>query len=223
MIAVRDLCKSYRTRRGWKSILDNVNFTIRKGDKLGILGCNGAGKSTLIRIVGGIEDPTSGVVTRTMSVSWPLAFQGGLAGGLSGIDNLRFICRIYEVDFQTALASVEEFSELGNYLEEPVKNYSAGMRARLAFAISMTVDFDCYLIDEVSAVGDRRFNEKFKKRLMDKTKDCSVIMVSHFYGVIREYCNVAAVLDNGAFRMFPDIKDAIAYYEHVLHKKNITF
>ena len=128
-IAVRNLCKAYRTRRGPKIVLDDVNFTIRKGDKLGILGCNGAGKSTLIRIVGGIEDPTSGAVTRTMSVSWPLAFQGGLAGGLSGIDNLRFICRIYEVDFQTALASVEEFSELGNYLEEPVKNYSAaGLR-----------------------------------------------------------------------------------------------
>jgi capsular polysaccharide transport system ATP-binding protein len=223
MIAAHNLCKSYQTRRGAKVVLDNISFSIRKGDKLGILGCNGAGKSTLIRIVGGIEDPTSGSVTRTMSVSWPLAFQGGLAGGISGIDNLRFICRIYEVDFPSALASVEEFSELGNYLEEPVKNYSAGMRARLAFAISMTVNFDCYLIDEVSAVGDRRFNEKFKKRLTDKTKDCSVIMVSHFYGVIREYCNMAAVLDNGAFRMFPEIKDAITYYEHVLQKKNITF
>lgn len=223
MIQINNLCKSYITRRGRKTVLDNISFTLQKGEKLGILGCNGAGKSTLIRIIGGIEHPTSGSVTRSMSVSWPLAFTGGLAGGLSGMDNLRFICRIYEVDFDSALDYVEEFSELGNYLYEPVKNYSAGMRARLAFAISMTVDFDCYLIDEVSAVGDRRFNEKFKSRLADKTNDRSVIMVSHFYGVIKEYCNQAAVLDSGVLTIFPNVKDAIKHYEGILYGKKITF
>lgn len=223
MIRIDTLNKSYPIRHGKKSVLRDVTFTVNKGEKLGILGCNGAGKSTLIRIIAGIEKPTSGSVTRTMSVSWPLALQGGLAGGLSGVDNLRFICRVYDVDFDGALEYVEEFSELGDYLYEPVKNYSAGMRARLAFAISMTVDFDCYLIDEVSAVGDRRFNQKFKERLMDKTKDRSVIMVSHFYGVIREYCSRAAVLDGGSLRMFANIPSAIAHYENILHKKNITF
>ncbi|MDQ7830301.1 MAG: ATP-binding cassette domain-containing protein [Desulfovibrionaceae bacterium] len=223
MIRIKELCKSYRTRRGPRQILKDITCTVHKGEKLGILGCNGAGKSTLIRIIGGIENPTSGSVTRTMSVSWPLAFQGGLAGGLSGLDNLRFICRIYQVDFVAARASVEEFSELGNYLQEPVKSYSAGMRARLAFAISMTVDFDCYLIDEVSAVGDRRFNEKFKNRLLDKTRDRSIIMVSHFYGVLREYCNRAAVLDAGVLRVYDDIKDAIHNYEQILYGKTITF
>jgi capsular polysaccharide transport system ATP-binding protein len=223
MIRIEGLCKSYATRRGPKQVLKDITCTVHRGEKLGILGCNGAGKSTLIRIIGGIENPTSGSVTRTMSVSWPLAFQGGLAGGLSGVDNLRFICRIYQVDYAAALASVEEFSELGNYLQEPVKSYSAGMRARLAFAISMTVDFDCYLIDEVSAVGDRRFNEKFKNRLLDKTRDRSIIMVSHFYGVLREYCNRAAVLDAGVLRVYDDIKDAIQNYEKILYGKTITF
>jgi len=223
MIRIEKLCKSYVTRRGPKQVLKNITCTVHKGEKLGILGCNGAGKSTLIRIIGGIENPTSGSVTRTMSVSWPLAFQGGMAGGLSGLDNLRFICRIYQVDYDAALASVEEFSELGNYLQEPVKSYSAGMRARLAFAISMTVDFDCYLIDEVSAVGDRRFNEKFKNRLLDRTHNRSIIMVSHFYGVLREYCTRAAVLDSGVLRVYDDIKDAIHNYEQILYGKTITF
>lgn len=223
MIQIKNLCKSYRTKRGPKIVLDDISLCLRKGEKLGILGCNGAGKSTLIRIIGGIEKPTSGSVTCTMSVSWPLAFQGGLAGGLTGLDNLRFICRIYEVDFEAALAYVAEFSELGNYLYEPVKTYSAGMRARLAFAISMTVDFDCYLIDEVSAVGDKRFNEKFKRRLSDQTENRSIIMVSHFYGVIREYCNQAAVLDAGKLTVYPDVKEAIMHYDHILFGKKITF
>jgi len=206
-----------------KPVLKNVSFSVQRGEKLGILGCNGAGKSTLIRIIGGVENPTSGTVTREMSMSWPLAFQGGIVGSLSGIDNLRFICRIYNVDYQTALKSVEEFSELGSYMYEPIKTYSAGMRARLAFAISMTVDFDCYLIDEISAVGDKRFNEKFKERLMDKTHNRSVVMVSHFYGVIREYCDTAAVLNSGILTVFDDVKDAIEYYESTLKVKNITF
>jgi capsular polysaccharide transport system ATP-binding protein len=223
MIRIDRLCKSYPTRNGMKPVLKNVSFSVQRGEKLGILGCNGAGKSTLIRIIGGVENPTSGTVTREMSMSWPLAFQGGIVGSLSGIDNLRFICRIYNVDYQTALKSVEEFSELGSYMYEPIKTYSAGMRARLAFAISMTVDFDCYLIDEISAVGDKRFNEKFKERLLDKTHNRSVVMVSHFYGVIREYCDTAAVLDSGILTVYKDVKDAIEYYESTLKVKKITF
>ncbi|NDY57950.1 ABC transporter ATP-binding protein [Desulfovibrio sulfodismutans] len=223
MIMVEKLCKDYPISHGRKMVLQDVSFTLRKGQKLGILGCNGAGKSTLIRLLGGVEKPTSGTVTSQMSVSWPLAFQGGIVGNLSGFDNLRFICRIYQVDFETAVAQVQDFSELGNYLYEPVKTYSSGMRARLAFAISMTVDFDCYLIDEISAVGDKRFNERFKKQLGDKTAQRSVIMVSHFYGVIKEYCELAAVLNSGILTLFDDVTDAIKYYEQVLLGKKITF
>ena len=116
-------------RRGWHRVLGDVSFTLKKGEKLGILGCNGAGKSTLIRIISGCERPSSGTVTRKMSVSWPLAFQGGFVGGLTGIDNLRFICRIYDVPIETALPAVDAFSELGPYLREPVTSYSAGMTA----------------------------------------------------------------------------------------------
>jgi len=209
-------------RRGWHRVLGDVSFTLKKGEKLGILGCNGAGKSTLIRIISGCERPSSGTVTRKMSVSWPLAFQGGFVGGLTGIDNLRFICRIYDVPIETALPAVDAFSELGPYLREPVTSYSAGMRARLAFAISMVVDFDCYLIDEISAVGDRRFNARCKEALFNKQKNSSLIMVSHFIGVISEYCNRYAVLDEGNFTLFDDKNDAVKYYDYALSQKNIT-
>lgn len=223
MVEIKHIWKTYPTRRGPRDILKDICFSIQKGDKLGILGCNGAGKSTLIRIISGAELPTSGEIVRGMTVSWPLALQGGFVGNLTGTDNLRFICRVYDVDYDQAFRQVSDFSELGHYLDEPVRTYSSGMRARLAFAISMAVDFDCYLIDELSAVGDRRFNKKFKDVLFGEKGDRSLIMVSHFYGVIQEYCNKVAVLDQGRLALFEDTKEAIATYDRVLAGQHITF
>ena len=223
MVEIKHIWKTYPTRRGPRDILKDICFSIQKGDKLGILGCNGAGKSTLIRIISGAELPTSGEIVRGMTVSWPLALQGGFVGNLTGTDNLRFICRVYDVDYDQAFRQVADFSELGRYLDEPVRTYSSGMRARLAFAISMAVDFDCYLIDELSAVGDRRFNKKFKDVLFGEKGDRSLIMVSHFYGVIQEYCNKVAVLDQGRLALFEDTKEAIATYDRVLAGQHITF
>ena len=137
-----DICKSFPVHRGVRRVLDNVNFTVEKGQKLGIMGRNGAGKSTLIKIIGGVEFATSGLVHRTMSVSWPLAFGGAFQGSLSGLDNLRFICRIYSLDYKTTRAYVDDFAQLGKQLAEPVKTYSSGMRARLAFALSIVIEYD---------------------------------------------------------------------------------
>ena len=162
MIELTDITKVYRTRRGVHTVLDGVNLIIHPGDKIGIIGRNGAGKSTLIRLLSGAESPTSGQIYRDMSISWPLAFSGAFQGSLTGMDNLRFICRIYDVDIDYVKAFTEDFSELGQYLYEPVKRYSSGMKARLAFALSLAVEFDCYLIDEVIAVGDSRFSAKCK-------------------------------------------------------------
>lgn len=142
---------------------------------------------------------------------------------MTGTDNLRFISRVYNVDFRQALEYVKDFSGLGTYLYEPVQTYSSGMRARLAFAISMAVDFDCYLIDEISAVGDKRFNKKYKDTLFNEKGDRSLIMVSHFYGVIQEYCNKVAVLDQGRLAVFDNPKEAIALYDRVLAGQQITF
>ncbi len=181
MIRLTNVAKDYPSNYGMRRILHDINLTINPGERIGILGRNGAGKSTLIRLISGAEPPTSGSIERHMSVSWPLAFSGGFQGGLTGADNVRFICRIYGVDYHPRFKFVEEFSELGTYIHEPVSTYSSGMRARLAFAISMTVDFDCYLIDEVMAVGDQRFRDRcqvelFEKRLVLEIDFLKVVM-----------------------------------------------
>lgn len=212
MISVQNVDKKYLTRNGWSTVLSGINFNIKKGEKIGILGKNGAGKSTLIRLLGGIEPPTSGEIIRNMSISWPLAFSGAFQGSLTGMDNLRFICRIYGIDIDKAKEFVEEFSELGEYLYEPVKKYSSGMKARLAFAISLSVEFDCYLIDEVIAVGDSRFTAKCKYELFEKRKDRSIILVSHSPSAIREYCDKAMVLEQGILHRFESIDLAYKFY-----------
>lgn len=219
MIEICNVVKRYPTRSGWVTVLDNLNFAIHPGEKLGILGRNGAGKSTLIRLISGAEQPTKGHITRHMSVSWPLAFGGAFQGSLTGLDNLRFICRVYGVDFHPRINYVEEFSELGLYLREPVKTYSAGMRARLAFAISMAIEFDCYLIDEVVAVGDGRFHEKCDHELFEKRKDRAKIIVSHHPSFIRAHCDRAVLLDDGILRHFDQLDDAFAYYEETISRE----
>ncbi|MGF6661621.1 capsular polysaccharide transport system ATP-binding protein [Paraburkholderia atlantica] len=213
MIELSNLTKVYHTRQGQRKVLDGINLRIKKGEKVGILGRNGAGKSTLIRLISGAELPTSGRLWRGMSVSWPLAFGGAFQGSLTGLDNLRFICRVYGSDAKAAEPFVREFSELGYYLREPVKTYSSGMRARLAFALSMAIEFDCFLIDEIIAVGDSRFHQKCHDELFGKRGDRALIIVSHDPGYIREYCDRAAVLVKGKLHSFDDVDDAYNFYQ----------
>lgn len=213
MIQLHQVTKRYPTRHGEATVLDRIDLRVERGQKLGILGRNGAGKSTLIRLLSGAELPTSGTVERGMSVSWPLAFIGGFQGSLSGMDNLRFICRVYGVDHRPLEPAVEEFAELGRYMREPMKTYSAGMRARLAFALSMAIEFDCYLIDEVMAVGDMRFQDKCERELFEKRKDRAIIIVSHSPAQIRQHCDSVFVLDHGHIRKFDDLDLAYEFYE----------
>lgn len=213
MIELVDVSKDYHTRQGRRRVLDTINLQVRTGEKIGILGRNGAGKSTMIRMISGAELPTEGKIRRNMSVSWPLAFGGAFQGSLTGMDNLRFICRVYGADPKAAEPFVQEFSELGYYLREPVKSYSAGMRARLAFAISMAIEFDCFLIDEIVAVGDSRFHDKCHHELFERRRDRSLIIVSHDSGYIREHCDRAAVLVQGKLHTFDDIEDAYTFYQ----------
>ena len=215
MIRLENVVKRYRTRAGMHTVLKGVSMEVRKGDKLGVLGRNGAGKSTLIRIISGAELPNSGRVTRQMAVSWPLAFSGAFQGSLTGLDNVRFICRVYGADFGAALPFVEEFSELGKYLREPVKTFSSGMRARLAFAISMAIEFDCFLIDEVISVGDTRFHEKCRRELFEKRSDRAMIIVSHEAHNIREHCSRACVLHAGVLTEFADVAAAYDHYNQL--------
>ena len=212
MIKLENIVKKYHTRDGMRTVLDDVNLEIKRGEKIGILGRNGAGKSTLIRLVSGIELPTSGHIHRGMRLSWPLAFSGGFQGSLTGIDNLKFICRVYGVDYRDKIDFVDDFSELGKYLREPLKRYSAGMRARLSFAISMAIEFDCYLIDEVVAVGDNRFHDKCQTELFEKRKKRSLIIVSHNPEYIQEHCHHTCVLTNGKLEKFNSVEEAYENY-----------
>ncbi len=213
MIALQNVTKIYDTRLGRRTVLDDVNLRVAKGERLGILGRNGAGKSTLIRLISGAELPTHGHIHRGISISWPLAFGGAFQGSLTGLDNLRFICRIYDAAIEPAIEFVKEFSELGSYLREPVKKYSSGMRARLAFAISMAVEFDCFLIDEIVAVGDNRFHEKCRVELFEKRSDRAMIIVSHNPDYIREHCQHAAVLVEGKLHGFEQVEEAFTFYQ----------
>ena len=216
MISVEHVSKRYQTRQGWRMVLQDIDFKLKKGEKIGILGRNGAGKSTLIRLISGVEAPTSGEIKRTMSISWPLAFSGAFQGSLTGMDNLRFICRIYNVDIGYVTDFTQTFSELGQYLYEPVKRYSSGMKARLAFALSLAVEFDCYLIDEVIAVGDSRFSEKCKYELFERRKDRSIILVSHSHSAMKQYCDNAMVWEAGRLHKFDNMDDAYAHYNSLL-------
>lgn len=216
MISLKGITKAYSTGSGLRTVLDGVNFEIARGETVGILGRNGAGKSTLVRIIGGAEMPDTGTIERSMSVSWPLAFAGGFQTSLTGLDNLRFICRVYGVDPEACLPFVYEFTELGIYLREPVRTYSSGMRARLAFATSMVVDFDCYLVDEIVAVGDSRFQAKCHDELFVKRADRAIIIVSHDPGYIRSHCQRAAVLRDGTLHHFASVDDAFEYYSEYM-------
>lgn len=212
MIELQEVCKTYAARSGPVNVLKGINLRVDKGDKIGIVGRNGSGKSTLIRLIGGVEQPTSGQIRQTMRISWPLAFTGAFQGALTGLDNIRFICRIYGKQFEDVIDFVESFSQLGRFLKEPVKIYSSGMRARLAFAVSLMIDFDCYLIDEVVAVGDARFQTRSHEELFVRRKDRAIILVSHDANYMRLHCDRAAVLEDGRLRHFEDVEHAFAYH-----------
>ena len=213
MILVENVSKVYRTRQGARTVLDRVNLRLDRGRNIGIVGRNGAGKSTLIRLLSGAERPSSGRIQRQMSVSWPLAFGGAFQTHLTGLDNLKFVCRVYGVDYKPLVPFVEQFTELGVYFREPVHHYSHGMLTRLAFALSMAIEFDCFLIDEAMVVGDARFHERCHVELFEKRRDRAFILVSHDAGVIRQYCERACVLVDGRLHEFPSVDEAYAFYE----------
>ena len=212
MIECINIQKSYPMGHGRKQVLRGINVAIAPGAKIGLLGRNGAGKTTLIKLLGGVEMPTSGKIRRKMTVSWPLGFGGGFQGSLTGYDNARFIARIYGSDFRDIRDFVEDFTELGRQLSMPVKTYSAGMKARLAFALSLVVEFDCYLIDEVILVGDQNFQRKCHEELFEKRADRALILASHHADTIKSYCDEALIIEGGYGTHYSNIDDALDIY-----------
>jgi capsular polysaccharide transport system ATP-binding protein len=207
-----DVCKVYGTRSGPHQVLQDVNMTVQIGESLGIMGRNGAGKTTLTRIITGVESPTSGRIEASMSISWPLGFFGAVQASLTGADNTRFIARIYNRSTEDMLEQVEEFADLGKYFRMPVKTYSSGMFARLCFGLSLAVNFDCYVVDEVTGVGDHRFAERCHAALMERKSRGALVMISHDIHTLKAYCDRGAILHDGQLLFFDSLDETFEAY-----------
>jgi capsular polysaccharide transport system ATP-binding protein len=215
IIRLFGVSKDYHSRSTHvvRRVLNDVTFNVSPGEKIAVLGHNGAGKSTLIRLISGIEVPTVGTIERSMSVSWPVGLEGGMSGWMTGNDTIRFISRIYNRPFAGVRDFVDDFAELGTFLAEPVSTYSSGMRGRLNFALSFAIDFDCYLIDEIIVVGDKRFQQRSFDEIYRKRTTRSLILASHVPSIVREWCSRALVLHRGRAKMFDDLTLATDVYD----------
>ena len=218
MIMLDGVSKVYRTRTGRKTVLDNVSVTFEAGHNFGIFGVNGAGKSTLIRLLAGSEEADRGVIRRYARVSFPLGFGGTFHGALSGSENVAFVARIYGASIRQAIDYVEAFSELGEYFTMPVNTYSAGMRARLAFATCLAIDFDVYLIDEVTEIGDERFRRRCAAAFRERLRRSDIILATHNSQTIRQYCDRGAILSNGQLALYDDVATALSQYHRLVQE-----
>jgi capsular polysaccharide transport system ATP-binding protein len=209
MIVLDRVSKSYEGHSGVNEVLQDVSLTVGRGDSIGFCGANGVGKSTLMKLFSGVELPTSGTITRSMSVSWPIGLSQAFQPSLTGADNARFIARIYGKDEKELLDYVDDFAQLGRYMHEPIRVYSAGMGARLAFGVSLAIRFDCYIVDEVTGVGDERFRVKSEEALQERKREGTLIMVSHDSGTLLRYCDKGAVVYAGGVTMYDTIREAV--------------
>ena len=219
MIELREISKSYRLGSGRNTVLDAVSAVFPTGKSVGILGVNGAGKSTLLRIIGGVEPPDRGMVRKDVRVSWPMGFSGGFSANMTGRQGARFVARIYGESPRAVERYARDFAELGPYFDMPIRTYSSGMRARLAFAISFAVEFDCYLVDEVIATGDARFSKKYRREFKERSRNASVILVSHNPEAIRAECDFAAVLTRGSLTLYESVDEAMDVYERLMERR----
>ena len=214
MIVFDEVTKSYPTRDGGRvTILEDFSCAMPRGRNIGILGRNGAGKSTMMRLIAGSERPTRGEVYREGKVSWPLGFSGGFNPKLTGRQNLRFIARLYRENYEEIVDFVEDFAAIGKFMDEPMTNYSAGMRARLTFGTSMAIPFDYYLIDEVIGVGDKAFRERCAEVLAERRREATVLLVSHSSALLRQFCDIGGVLSDGTVTFFDTLEEAIERHD----------
>lgn len=216
MIVLEDVHKRYRTEHGMgRWVLSGINLSIPSQCNVGLIGANGAGKSTLLSLIGGIDQPTRGRVERRCRVSWPLGLAGGLQGSMSGRQNAKFVCRLFghDADMAERLAFIQDFSELGEAFDEPIKRYSSGMGARLRFALSMAFDFEVYLVDELTSVGDAAFRKKAREAFEQLAGRAGLIMVSHDEKTLLQFCKAGILLQGGHAHWYDDIRDALSLYK----------
>ena len=216
MIKLDGVTKAYRYQGIPKYIARDISVTIPKGAKLALIGRNGAGKSTLMAMIAGNLNPDRGRISVAGAISWPIGLTGTIQGDLTGIQNVRFLGRIYGVDTDELVDFVGSFADLGLNYAEPVRSYSSGMRGRLAFGMAMGIRFDTYLIDEVTSAGDAAFRKKSNRLFEDRLANAGLIFISHVEGQMRERCTSAAVLEAGGLTLFDDVNDAIAQHHQNL-------
>lgn len=217
MIKLENVTKTYVLNGRRKTVADNISAVFPTGSSVALLGRNGAGKSSMLRMISGTMLPTSGQILSTGTISWPVGFAGSFHPDLTGAQNTRFVARIYGVDTQDMADFVADFAELGQHFHLPFRTYSAGMKARLAFGVSMAVPFDTYLVDEVTAVGDQSFREKSNRVFNDRMHDASAIVVSHSLGMLKEICDAGAVLEDGHLTYYDDLQQAIDHHVRNMH------
>ncbi len=215
MIKLDRVFKFYRSNGIVKVVLDHVSTRFESGYSYGLMGVNGAGKSTTMRLIAGTELPNSGKIKRGARISWPLGFAGGFHPSMTGRENVKFVARIYGADVRKTMDFVEDFSEIGDYIDVAVRTYSSGMMARLSFGLSMAIDFECYLVDEITSVGDTRFQMRCQEAFAERRKRSNVIMVSHSMGTIKEYCDRGGVIVDGQIIMFGNVDMAIEAYNRL--------
>lgn len=212
MIKLEGLYKTFALNGRRKVVANNINATFPSRTSVALLGRNGAGKSSLLRMIAGTIEPDRGHITSTGSISWPVGFAGSFHPELTGLQNVRFIARIYGVDTGELVASVRDFANLGDHFDLPVRSYSSGMRSRLAFGVSMGIDFDTYLVDEVTSVGDAAFREKSMRVFNERMRSRAAIVVTHSMEMVKRMCSQGAVLDNGHLTYYANLDDAIKHH-----------
>ena len=221
MIIVDNIYKSYKTNNGkTKNVLSDVSFTIPPKVSVALVGANGAGKSTLLRIIGGIEKPNKGSIQRDSRVSWPMGFGGGLQQTLTGRQNAKFVCRIHghEDDIPERLKYIQDFAGIGEGFDRPVRTYSAGMKSRLQFGLSLAFDFDVYISDEVTAVGDAAFKKKAAEAFKKVADHASILMVSHSESTLKQFCSAGIFIYQGKAHWFDQLDDALTAYKESMPK-----
>lgn len=216
MLTLRNIYKTYHTRGVSQVVARDLSFDFPISGAMGLLGRNGAGKSSLLHMLSGIMRPDHGQIIRCGSVSWPVGFQGSFHPDLTGLQNTRFVARLYGVDTDRMVDFVADFACLGAHFNLPVRSYSSGMRARLAFAVSMGVPFDTYLIDEVTSVGDGAFRARSERMLHDRMQGAAAVVVSHSMDMLRRLCTSGAVLENGRMFYYARVERAIEHHTHLM-------
>ena len=215
MFELRNVTKSYLTPKGRRYVFRNLSLSIPPGKNIGLIGRNGAGKSTLMRLLGAADIPDSGSVVTDKSISWPVGLTGGFQGSMTGRENIKFVCRVYGAmgdDMRDKIRYVQEFAEIGDWIDEPIKTYSSGMRSRVAFGLSMAFDFDYYLIDEVMSVGDAQFKRKCADVFQEKLQQSKVVLVTHNMNEVQKICDIVLLVRNGEIQVYEDVAEGIKAY-----------